>query len=134
MYKISRGVTLIELVVVLAVIGILSTLAIPSYRSYMIRVYRSEVQALMLTIVNREEEYFLDARQYGKLSDLHLAVSQSIGDHYTVTVEPDNTALPPGYTIKAIPQPILEAQGEPILQLDSLGNSNPPELWRGQRE
>jgi len=44
----TRGVTLIELVIVVAVMGVLLTTAVPSYKSYMLRVHRTEAIRLLL--------------------------------------------------------------------------------------
>lgn len=44
----THGVTLIELIIVVAVMGILLTTAVPSYKSYMLRVHRTEAIRLLL--------------------------------------------------------------------------------------
>jgi type IV pilus assembly protein PilE len=43
-----HGMTLIELVIVVAVMGILLATAVPSYRNYMLRVHRTEAIRLLL--------------------------------------------------------------------------------------
>lgn len=60
----ARGFTLIELMMVVAVVAILAAIAWPSYQSYVQRGKRSEAQQLMALIVNREQQFLLDARQY----------------------------------------------------------------------
>jgi type IV pilus assembly protein PilE len=44
----SHGMTLIELTIVVAVMGILLATAVPSYRSYMLRVHRTEAIRMLL--------------------------------------------------------------------------------------
>lgn len=62
--KVEKGFTLIELVVVVAVIGIISSVAIPSYLDYIVRTNRVDATD-MLTQVNYElERYNTRKRTY----------------------------------------------------------------------
>jgi len=53
----ERGVTLIELVVVAAVIAILASVAIPSYRSHVLRAHRTEARAALLALATAQEKF-----------------------------------------------------------------------------
>ena len=54
----QKGFTLLEMVVVVAVIGILLGIAIPSYQNYVIRSNRTEGQALLSDAAARQERYY----------------------------------------------------------------------------
>lgn len=60
----ERGVTLIELVVVAAVIAILSMVAIPSYRSHVLRTHRTEARAALLALATAQEKFHLVCHRY----------------------------------------------------------------------
>lgn len=108
----SGGFTLIEAMIVVAVIGILAAIAYPSYESYIVRANRSAAQQLMIKIASREEQYRLDARSYtatigaGGLNiseDGWACAGTCTNGRYTISV-----ALvagpPPGFTVTAAPQ------------------------------
>ena len=68
-----RGFTLLELMIVVAVTGILATVAYPSFQDYVMRSKRSIAKIRMLDIVERQTRHFIDNRTYGDLSDLGYA-------------------------------------------------------------
>lgn len=60
----SRGVTLIELIVVMVVIGILAAIAVPSYRQYVVRSHRVEATSALLNIAAAQEKFYLQCNRY----------------------------------------------------------------------
>lgn len=61
----QQGVTLIELVVVMVIVGILAAVAIPSYRSYVIRSQRSDAKDALLALATQQEKHYLQCNTYG---------------------------------------------------------------------
>lgn len=76
------GITLIELMIAVAIVGILTMIAYPSYQAYVLHSHRSEAQAALTHLANLEEQYFMDNNTYGSLYQIG-AISSSTGTSYT---------------------------------------------------
>ena len=127
----AGGFSLIELMVVVAVIGILVGIAWPSYTNYVKRANRSQAQQLMLEIANREQQYIIDARAFASIigsgtgglnigsKDGWTCATTCTNGKYTVTVAADNTAAPPTFAITADPGTGVQAS-DGCLALNSI--------------
>lgn len=62
--KLAHGFTLIELMITVAVIGILAAIAMPSYRNYVMRGNVPEATSGLYEMRSRIEQYFADNRTY----------------------------------------------------------------------
>ena len=60
----QNGVTLIELLTVIVVIGILASIAVPSYRNYLIRAQRTEATTALLNLQAAQEKFYLQQNRY----------------------------------------------------------------------
>ena len=81
----SKGLTLLELVTVIAIIGILLGIALPSYSHYMLRVIRTEAVSALLELAGCQERVFAMKGRYDPTRCLPTGV-----DHYTFRMDPED--------------------------------------------
>jgi len=58
--KHMRGITLIELMIVVVVIGILAAIAYPNYQEFSARAKRNEARAALLQLATNQERFYLN--------------------------------------------------------------------------
>ena len=90
----ARGFTLIELMVAMAIVGVLVALSYPSYMDYVRKGNRAAAQAFMMEAAQRQQQHLLNNRSYAAtLDDLGVSVPEEVAKHYSVT----------GFTITSSP-------------------------------
>lgn len=125
----TRGFTLIELLAVVAIIGILSAIAIPGYGKYVVKSNRSAAQAYMMDLAHAEAQYFADSRSYtATVATLNVPVPSAVAGKYTFEISVPET-MPPGFTITARPVATSSQNGESTLTLDNSGARTPAGTW-----
>lgn len=129
------GFTLIELMMTVAIVAILASVAYPSYQQHIIRSNRSEALQFMLMIANREEENLLNTRSYTDLAGLSLSPPNRLATFYTFTAAAATscngvTLTAPAFCITATPVSSSSQKNDGTLTLDSQGNKRPADKWK----
>jgi type IV pilus assembly protein PilE len=103
------GFSLIELMITLLVVAILASIAVPSYRQYVLRSHRVEAKATLLNVATEQEKFYLQRNRYA--NDNELVAAKADGGlgfsrdtergWYRLTLDPDDAGNPQSWTIEA---------------------------------
>ncbi len=150
--RLRRGFTLIEVMVVVAILGILAAIAYPNYAEHMRRSRRADAHAALLDAANRQEQFLLNrgGSYAADIEDLGMetprnndARVQSRDGFYTLRVLAPTAACPIAtcYVLEAVPtlgQPQTQDQRCAVFTLrsdgqrrafTSAGNDSTGECW-----
>lgn len=125
----QKGVTLIELMIVIVIVGILLGVALPAYQAQVIRGNRAAAQAVMLDIANRQQQRFLSDRSYADKTALEssgFALDPDVARNYTYTITLGAGAVP-SYVLTFTSTGRQAKDGN--LTLNEQGVGTPVEKW-----
>ncbi len=127
--KKHKGFTLIELMITIVIVAILASIAIPSYREYVIRGNRTAAQAAMMEIATQQQQFFVANRAYATEEQLGFALPAEVAENYDLEIDLDG-GPPPGFEIRFTPNPDSGQAGDVTLTLNSEGVKSPAEKWK----
>lgn len=117
----KKGFSLLEVLTVLAIIGVLTGLCYPGYQKYVLQTQKHDGQTALLDLACRMEHYYATHDTYktatiglGKLTDV-LSSNQSIQGWYTLSIKQATNTT---YLLQARP---VNSRNNDTLTLNSLG-------------
>lgn len=119
-----------ELLITVAIVGVLATIAYPSYVEHVARSNRSEGQAELLRFANLQEQLFVDTRRYaGTMSALGASGDTFLTEsrHYVISVR--TTANGFRLTATAQGNQANTDTGCTVLSLTEAGVKAPSQCW-----
>lgn len=130
-----RGFTLLELVAVVAILGVLLGVALPSYRDYLLRVNRTEAVSALLEVAGCQERVFAMTGRY----DTTQCIPDNL-DHYVIRMLPANESAATAFTAWADPSDVQEQDACGSFGVDQAGlrqvtgeGANALDCWRARR-
>lgn len=102
----QKGFTLVELIVVLAVLGVLAAIAIPMYSNYRTKAYRTAAKASLVESAQSMERYFTRNNTYvgstiGSIPGGDQVEEWTEGQKYRLTIQAFTATV---FTLRATPQ------------------------------
>jgi type IV pilus assembly protein PilE len=99
----QKGFTLIELMIVVAIVGILAAVAYPSYREYIARARRADAKTVLLEDAQYLERFFTQGGTYvGAVLPLLESPKDGATKYYDISFVAAQTAT--AFQIQAVPK------------------------------
>ncbi|MFK5947927.1 MAG: type IV pilin protein [Methylococcales bacterium] len=104
--KKMAGFTLIELMITVAIVGVIVAIAIPSYSNYVMKARRADGISMLLRVAAQQERYSYDENTFAaNLSTLGYSANtvSSAENYYNISVAAVPAANSTSYTLLAVP-------------------------------
>lgn len=121
----TAGFSLIELMIAVAIVGILGAVAFPSYQDHMRKGRRAAAQGYLMDLAQRQQQYFLDNRGFASAASAlgYASTPTDVSPYYTVAIALAG-GPPPTYSITATPTGSQASDTCGSLTLNSAGTKS----------
>ena len=127
----QQGLTLIELLIVVTIVGILSMVAVPGFQTYLRAAHRAEGMIQLTRIAHQLERFYTERNTYSGFNAVTFPVTTE-GGRYRITHSADSATM---FTLTATAQNDQIHDDEhgvscATLTLDASGATTPAVCWR----
>jgi type IV pilus assembly protein PilE len=127
LHRRNFGFTLIELMIAIAIIGILASIAIPSYSQYIIKTRRVDAQSELIQEAQAMERYFTANGRYtttagGTTCGVSTSLNTNVDTYYTISRTCPSTGTT--FTLTATPVATKMQKNDGTLILDNTGSKS----------
>lgn len=131
----QSGFSLMELMIVVAIVGILAAIAYPSYQQYIIRGNRAAAQSAMMDIANRQQQLLVANRAYVAAANAAAfaastgyVLPQDVSANYGFSITVGTGAVP-SFLIAFVPTGSQAGDGNLTLNSEGVKTHNGVEGW-----
>lgn len=125
----QTGFSLMELMIAVAIVGILGAVAYPSYQNAMVKNRRAAAQSLLSDVAQRQQQFLMDARAFtNSATTLKVNVPQEFSKYYDLQMTV-STSTPPAFTATATPKSGGPQVSDGPLSILSDGTKLPAGKW-----
>ena len=100
MRKTMQGFTLIEVMIVVAIVAILAAVAYPSYQDSVTKSRRADAQGVLMGFAGAMERHYTNENTYTDAGGIYTAPTET-AKYYTLTIEAADSST---YTLRATPK------------------------------
>ena len=115
MRKTMQGFTLIEVMIVVAIVAILAAVAYPSYQDSVTKSRRADAQGVLMGFAGAMERHYTNENTYTDAGGIYTAPTET-AKYYTLTIEAADSST---YTLRATPK--NSQAGDGYLEILSTG-------------
>ena len=123
------GFTLVEILIVITIIGILASIAYPSYQQYIVKANRAAAQQFLLEAASVQHQYFLANNGNGYATQTTLigasgllSTPSNVSSYYDITSAPTTETTTATFTITATPVTGGIQSDDSTLSINNIGS------------